>query len=116
MNLAEVQTEMRRLSVLIDKGVEALAASARELATTESEYRKAKALAYVQITEGTAAAREAAVNGATADLRYQRDLADGMAKAALEALRSRRTQISALQTLVNAHGEELKLARTGPDA
>lgn len=114
LDFADVQAEMRRLSVLIDKGIEALTAQSRELAEAEAEYRKAKALAYVQITEGTAAAREAAVNGAVADLRYKRDLADGMAKAALEAVRSRRTQVSALQTLVNASTEESKFARTGP--
>lgn len=114
MSLATIETELMRLSRLVDQGITALRDQAQELAETEREYRKAKALAYVQITDGTAAAREAAVQGHTADLRYQRDLADGLRQAALEAVRSRRTQMSALQTLLNAHQEEAKFARTGP--
>lgn len=116
MNVLEANAELARLSRLLDQGLAALRDQARELAEAEAEYRKAKSLAYVQITEGTVPEREAAVNGVCADLRYKRDLADGMRTAALEAVRSRRTQISALQSLLAAHREEAAFSRTGPEA
>lgn len=108
--------EMARLSRLIDQGIQAMRDQARELASAEQEYRKAKAEAWLVVPEGTVPAKEAWVNGRTADLRYRRDLADGLRSAALEAVRSRRTQVSALQTLLNAHQEEAKFARTGPES
>ena len=112
MSLDTIESEIARYSRLIDQGISALRDQAQEMAEAEREYRRAKALAYVSITEGTAAAREAAVQGATADLRYQRDLAEGLRQAALEAVRSRRTQISALQSLLNAHKAEAEFVRT----
>ena len=114
--MTEVADEMRRLSRLLDQGLAALRDQSRELAEAEREYRRAKALAWVEAPAGTVPEREAWVNGHTAELRYARDLADGVRQAALEAVRSRRTQVSALQTLLNADREEAAFARTGVDA
>lgn len=105
--------EARRLSGLIDKGVAALRAAAIAYAEAEHEYRAAKAVAYLQ-TEGTVAEREAVVYGLVGNLRRARDLADGERLAALEAVRSRRTQLSALQSLLAAHRSEADFARVGP--
>lgn len=115
MNIADATTEARRLSTLIDGGLAALREQAVALATAEQTYRKAVARAWLDAPEGTAAFREAWVNGQCADLRHARDLADAMSKAALEAVRARRTQVSALQSLLAAHREEAGLARFGPD-
>lgn len=115
MNLTEYADEMRRLSTLLDKGLDALRAQAQEVAETEATYRKAVALAWIEAPEGTAAAKSAWVDGKCADLRYARDLADNMSRAALESVRSRRTQISALQSLLNAFKEEAAFSRTGPN-
>lgn len=49
-----------------------------------------------------------------ADARRVRDLAEGMRQAGLEAVRSRRAQISALQSLLSADRSEMEIARTGP--
>ena len=114
--MTEVADEMRRLSRLLDQGLAALRDQSRELAEAEREYRRAKALAWVEAPAGTVPEREAWVNGHTAELRYARDLADGVRQAALEAVRSRRTQVSALQTLLNADREEMAFSRTGPEA
>ena len=114
--MTEVADEMRRLSRLLDQGLAALRDQSRELAEAEREYRRAKALAWVEAPAGTVPEREAWVNGHTAELRYARDLADGVRQAALEAVRSRRTQVSALQTLLNADREEMAFSRTGVDA
>jgi hypothetical protein len=58
--------------------------------------------------------RAALVDADTADLRYARDVAEGIRRAALESVRARSQQISMYQTLVNAHKSEADFARTGP--
>lgn len=122
MNIADAFAEAERLSQLIDAGIEALRTQSVTLAEAERTYRKAKAEAWVKVPRDsdpkarlwTAGRREAWVDAETADLRYARDVADGMRSAALEAVRARRAQLSALQTLMNAHAEEAKFSRTGP--
>jgi hypothetical protein len=116
VNITEATAEARRLNELLDAGLGALRAQARSLADAEQTYRKAVARAWLDAPDGTAAFREAWVNGQCADLRHARDLADGMRQAALEAVRSRRTQVSALQSLLAAHREEAGLARFGPES
>lgn len=119
---AEFADEFRRLSVLLDESLRWVKEKVREYASAEAAYRKGRAQAWLEaprLAEGikvTAGEREAWVDGHTADLRYTRDLADGLRQAGLEAVRSRRAQTSALQTLLNAHLEELKFDRTRSDS
>lgn len=124
MTAPEAFAEANRLSRLIDAAIEALKNTSVEFARAEADYRKAKAESWVRCPndeagvragerEWTAARREAWVDAETADLRYKRDLADGMRQAALEAARSRRAQLSALQTFLNAEKAEADFARTG---
>lgn len=110
MNL---HAEVERLSRLIDQGVTALREQAATLAQAEHDYRLARAMAWPK-TDGTAKEREDQVNALTAPDRLRRDLAEGQRAAALEALRSRRQQLSAVQTLSNADREEAAFVRTGP--
>lgn len=114
MILAEAVEEVRRLSRQLDAGLDVLRGSAEDVAQAEQTYRKAKSLKWVQASEGTAAQRAAWVDGETADLRYARDLAEGMRRAALESVRARATQISAVQSILNAYREEAAFARTAP--
>lgn len=111
--------EMRRLSDLLDKGIAALRDQALSLASAEADYRRGKSRAWVQIvkheddgSKRLAAQLEAEVNEMCAELREARDIAEGLRQAALEAVRSRRTQISALQSLLNAHKAEAEFVRT----
>lgn len=113
VTLEALVAEARRLSELLDRGVAALREAAVAYADAEHEYRRAKAEAYLR-TEGTVAEREAWTYAATGDLRRARDLADGQRLAALEAVRSRRTQLSALQSVLAAHRSEAEFERTGP--
>ena len=126
MNTADAYAEAMRLSRLIDAAIEAMKNTSVELAQAEATYRKARAEAWVLCPndlagvkagerEWTAARREAWVDADTADLRYKRDLAEGMRQAAIEAVRSRRAQLSALQTFLNAERAEAEFARTGTD-
>lgn len=91
-----------------------LAQQARAYAVAEQAYRKAKSQAILQAT-GTAIEKQAVADQACADLRFQRDLADGLRQSALEAVRTLRAELSALQTLSNREAEEMKFARTGPE-
>lgn len=120
MNVAEAFAEAERLSRLIDAGIEALRTQSHVLAEAENRYRKARAEGWVRCPkepakDWTAGRREAWVDADTADLRMERDIADGMQRAAIEAIRARRQQLSALQSLMNADRAELELARTGPN-
>jgi hypothetical protein len=105
--------EAERLSRLLDNGVQALRDAAIKVAEAEHAYRRAHAEAYLQ-TSGTVGEREAEAYLIIDDKRFQRDLAENSKLAALEALRSRRAQISAVQSLLTAHKAEADFARTGP--
>lgn len=125
MTPTEAVEEVRRLSGLIDGAVRSLRTEAVALADAEHAYRQAKAEAWVRCPtdpDGTKAAdrawtsarREAWVDAETADLRRVRDIAEGTRQAALEAVRARRAQLSAVQSLLAAERAEAEFARTGP--
>ena len=111
MDLETLTAEAWRLSQLLDKGVVALREAAVVYAEAEHEYRERKAHAYLETESGTVAEREAHTYALVGDWRRRRDLADGQRLAALEAVRSRRSQLSALQSLIAAHRSEVELAR-----
>ena len=122
---AEFAAEFKRLSGLLDGALGLVKEQVHELANAEAGYRKEKAKAWVQCPndppgvkvaerEWTAARREAWVDAETADLRMKRDIAEGMVKAGMEAVKSRRTQISALQSMLGAVRKEMAFERTVP--
>lgn len=115
MTPTEIGKELRRLIVLLDEGLKVLRDSSQELAEAERDYRQAKGLSWVHHTEGIGAERQAVVDGETANLRYDRDLAEAKRRAALESVRARQTQISALQSIAAALRSELDLAKYGPE-
>jgi hypothetical protein len=112
----EMSQEGRRLSELLDGALAFLKEQIRAAAEAERDYRQAKARAWVEAPDGTAGAKEAWVNGHTADLRYKRDIAAGMERASHQAIRSRLAQISLLQSVANAHKAEASFDRYGPEA
>lgn len=123
IDTSEAIVEIRRLSTLLDQGLDAMRTFARQYADAEATYRRAKAEAWLiaprEHEDGakiTAGEREAWVNAHTAEERKTRDYADAMRQAALEAVRSRRGQLSAIQTICNVEREELAFARTAVSA
>lgn len=114
--LDQFADEFARLSAQLEQALTGLKDQVREYAEAEHAYRKAKAAAWLTSPKGTVPEREAWVNGETAEQRRRRDLADGLRQGALEAVRSRRQQISALQSRFAAHREEAGIARYGPEA
>lgn len=114
LDMRTLAAEASRLSDRIDAGVSELARQATAEADAEHAYRKARAVAWLTV-EGSAKQREDGVDSATADDRLARDLARGQRQAALEALRSRRQQLSSNQTLVSALKSELEHSQYGPE-
>ena len=110
----DLLNEGTRLSGLLDAALAFVKEQIRKAAETERDYRHAKARAWLEHPEGTAKEREAMVDGATADLRYERDIAAGMVRASFEAVKSRQQQISLLQSQMNVEKAEANFARTGP--
>ncbi len=122
LNVAEATAEMRRLSGLLDGGLDVLRKAGIDLANLEAAYRRAKAEAWLttprEDEDGKtilAKEREAEVDSVTAEYRKARDIAEAMRLAALESIRSRRAQLSAWQTLVSADKEEAAMSRQYSD-
>jgi len=113
--VARASVELREIAQSLDEALATLCAQTHERVDAERDYRIAKARAWIQAPQGTVPEREAWVNGQTADLRHRRDLADGLARGAMEAVRYYRGRLSAWQTLTTATREEAALARTGPE-
>lgn len=118
--MPDFAAEFERLSGLLERGLSYASEKVLEYAEAERVYRLAQAKAWLEAprfqddVKVTAGEREAWVMGQTADLRRDRDAADGLRQVGLEAVRSRRAQLSALQSQFGAHREEAALARTAP--
>jgi len=115
MDLDAMSRERQRLSDLIDRGNDATRKFVEQYADAERDYRRAKAEAWLRAPQGTVPERDAWVQGQTADLRHRRDVAEGLKRAAFEAVQSRKAQLSAWQTEVGLFKEELTFAKYGPE-
>ena len=112
MNLAELAARARELSTLAETGIKTLRDSGRREADAEHTYRKARAEAWAITADAgmLAKEREDKVNALTADERRARDIESALIRAAHEALRLRRQELSVLQSLAAAHRAEADLA------
>jgi hypothetical protein len=113
--VAELMAEMTRLSKKLDNGIAELARLGHEYGTAEHAYRQARAVALLKAEGKTVGAREAHVDITCSDQMLRVRLAEGMRLAAVESVRSRRAQISALQSIARAVRAEMDLAKHGPD-
>lgn len=113
LSLPDLVREASRLSAKIDEGVRTLAEAASKVARAEHDYRRLRGQLWAQTPDGTARAREAWVDSESAGLRLARDLAEATRMSALEALRSRRAQLSSVQTLAGIQRAEAELAKYG---
>lgn len=113
---AELNTEMIRISRLLDDKLEDLVKLSHRAAETERDYRKAKAQAFATFRRQKLVSPDlvAQVDGEIADLRYDRDLADSLKSACRDAVLSLKAQLSALQTIASGVKAEAELARYGP--
>lgn len=101
--------ELLRMSKLLDQAHDELVARSHEWAKAEDCYRLAKANAFLA-SSGTVGERTARQDKATSDERHAAHLAEALKVAALEAVRSRRTQISAIQSVAAAVRSDLEMS------
>ena len=113
MNLTEIEKEILRFSHLLDAGLAKLRETAQEYAAADVAYKRKYAEAFLR-AEGAGIQREQVAVAESLTEREAVKHLEGLNVAALEAVRSRRTQISALMTLAGAHRAEAEFARTGP--
>ena len=110
MTLTEMIHESDRLSKLIDAGIESLVKASKDMAHAEHALRKATARAWAQAPTGTVPFKEAWVESEAADEKLAFDMAETQRYNSLEAVRSRRAQLSALQSIMAAYRAEADLA------
>jgi len=109
MTLTEMINESERLSRLIDAGIESLVKASKDMAHAEHTLRKATAVAWAAAPSGTVPYKEAWVESQTADEKLAFELGETERYNALEAVRSRRAQLSAIQSIMAAHRAEAEL-------
>lgn len=90
---------------------ETLATTSQDAATSDREYKKAYARAFTTAHGDTVRALEVAADQQTADVRYQSKLDENLRVAALENVRTKRTVLTAVQTLTNAWRAEAEMVR-----
>lgn len=91
-----------------------LAGASGAAAERDKDYKLAWARAYTAAHGDSHAARTVVADGKTVEQRYQAKLAENLRVAALENVRTKRTALTAVQTLTNAWREEVGLARGAP--
>ena len=111
MTLNEMIYETERLSKLIDAGIAALVQASSDMAHAEHALRKATAVAWAAAPAGTVPFKEAWVESESADEKLAFDIAESTRYNALEAVRSRRAQLSAIQSIMAAYRAEAELGR-----
>lgn len=104
-----VDSEIQRLSQVLDQRVDEYGELAVRAAECEAAYRIAYAKVYLG-TEGTVSAREQTAVVACADQLTERLLAEGIRDSCQESMRSIRAQLSALQTLAANERAALSVA------
>lgn len=112
MNSAELNRQLTDAAQKLRDSLADLEQRSKDYAMAERQYRLAKATAYLS-TSGTVGEREAHAEPAINELRYHRDMADGLRTSALEAVRSNRGVLSAVQTLASLYKAEAEFDRTG---
>jgi len=113
--LREYATEFRRLSDELDASLSELAALSAEWAEKEVGHKKAWAVGYIKSTQPNQKGRESDATMATGDSLLGYLMAEPMARVAREAVESRRTQISALQSLLAAERNANEAELYGPE-
>lgn len=106
--------EYNRLGTLLDKAIADLYTAGQTWAEKNHDYRKAKSKAILQIREGkNRDERDAKAGPLYEKEKFEAELAEAMKEATLEEVRGRRTQLSALQTLMASRRSELEASSYG---
>ena len=120
-DLWNLTQQLLEASRALDAALDELRSQTTAWASAERGYRHAKAVAYLRSEGRNVQERESNAEavmfpaGTLGDVRFARDQSEGLKVAALEAVRSRRAQLSAIQTLASLSKAEAEFARVGPD-
>lgn len=106
----EARTALRSVAEARRQARDWLQRALQDRADKERAYRQARATAWLTAPEGTAKAREDWVNDHTAQQRYERDVAEGIIKAAYERLQEVDAERASLHRLCDW---SIKLAVAG---
>lgn len=119
----EVVEGYERLCAEVDQWTAELWEHATSLDRAEEAYRKKIGEVWADAPPGdvrkggmSEPERKAWVESRTAEARRVRDRHQALKEAALEVVRSKRAKLSALQSIVAYHREEMGLAKYGPGA
>lgn len=113
MNVLDIINEGRRLSALLDESLIEHDRATREAAVAESDFKLTWAKAYLKAA-GPVKQREATADVESDQERRRYRLADGVRVGALESIRSRRQQVSLLQSTAAAFRAEAEIGGKGP--
>lgn len=107
IDLADISKEIYESGKRLEEGSRKLFTLAKEMAETEREYRKALQFEIIRLRDEKVQATliPDLARGATADLKFQRDLAEAKYKSARDALEAIQSQMSGLQTILNIQKE-----------
>ena len=107
MELIQVAQQLYQTSLRLDKAPKEINKQARAYAEAERTYRQALSAEIIRLkSEGMAASIIGDVaRGNVAELKYERDLAQGLYKSAIESKRALEAELSALQSLNKNHSE-----------
>lgn len=114
MTITELHEELWNRIQQLDQALAFLRKVSGEWSEADTAYRKKKAEVFLT-SKGTDGQRKMRAEAECAELMEDAHTKDGLKQAALEAVRSRRSQISAIQSLVGGYRAEAEFARTGPD-
>lgn len=107
MELQSIVQELHQSSKRLEEGSKDIFLLAKAMAESEREYRKALTIEIVMLKEqgmSVTLINEIA-RGSTADLKFQRDLAEAKYTAARDSLKAIAVQVSALQSIVRYQEE-----------
>ena len=105
----------------LDAALLELRDQSQKFADAERNYRRAKSEALLQVEGRNVQEREARAEkvmfavGALGDIRYARDLADGLKGAASQAVKAKTQVVSAIQTMASGMREEMRFGQYGPE-
>jgi hypothetical protein len=114
VNSASLNEQIRAAAESLESAQEGLEQRVQQAAEAERAYKTAEASLYLANEGRNQKEREAKAEPGLSELRYRAHLAEGLSKAGLEAVRNRRTILSALQTVANLSKEEAAFSRTAP--
>ncbi len=114
MDSASLNMQLLDAARALDEAQRGLENRIQQAAEDERAYKIAEATCYLTSEGRNQKERESNAEPGVSQLRYRAHLAEGLSKAGLEAVRNKRTILSALQTVANLSKEEAMFSRTGP--